>query len=135
MVLMSLFYLLLRLALRLITGGGQSDRARDVEIVVLRHQFQVLKRQAGRSRLRLTDRVLLAAASQALPKRTWSSFFVTPQTLCAGAASSSAASGAATVRGSAAAGRPCLIDVFLPRPHPGPRSPSHRPLKLQSPNR
>ena len=49
--------------------------------MVLRHQLMVLKRQAGRPRLRRRDRVFMAAISRALPRAPWSSFVVSPQTL------------------------------------------------------
>jgi hypothetical protein len=57
------------------------EHAKDVEIVVLRHQLQVLRRQAGRPRFRWSDRLLLAAASRHLPRETWRTFLVTPQTV------------------------------------------------------
>jgi hypothetical protein len=59
----------------------RGDRAEDIEILVLRHQLQVLHRQAGRPRFRPFDRALLAALSRAMPRERWSSFIVTPQTL------------------------------------------------------
>jgi len=49
--------------------------------VVLRHELSVLRRQAGRPRLRPSDRLLLAAASRLLPRSRWDSFLVTPATL------------------------------------------------------
>jgi putative transposase len=62
----------------LLTRG---DAAKDLEILVLRHQLTVLRRQAPRPRLEPADRVLLAAISRALPRSRWSCFFVTPETL------------------------------------------------------
>jgi putative transposase len=53
----------------------------EVELVVLRHQLKVLKRQVGRPRLRRRDRVFMAAISRVLPRTRWSSFLVSPQTL------------------------------------------------------
>ena len=51
-------------------GGSEShSQSKDVEIVVLRHQLKVLRRQAGRPRFRRLDRVVLAAASRTLPAR------------------------------------------------------------------
>jgi hypothetical protein len=77
-VLLSLLYML-RVILRLAPAGNGRDR--EVEILVLRHQVKVLKRKAGRPRLRRRDRILLAAAARILPKERWSCFIVTPQTL------------------------------------------------------
>jgi transposase InsO family protein len=48
---------------------------------VLRHQLKVLQRQVARPRLNRRDRVLLAAASRAMTKTSWSSFIVRPETL------------------------------------------------------
>src|SRR6266542_7045793 len=62
--------------------SGADDAAKDLEILVLRQQLRVLRRQAGRPRFTALDRVLLVAASRALPRQRWaSSFLVTPQTL------------------------------------------------------
>lgn len=53
-MLFALVYLLLRRLLQLV--GGSSDRLNnDVELVVLRHQLIVLKRQVGRPHLRRCD--------------------------------------------------------------------------------
>lgn len=59
----------------------RSERFKELEIVVLRHQLSVLRRQAGRPQLAMADRVLLAAASRLLPRTRWRSFIVTPATL------------------------------------------------------
>ena len=56
-------------------------RDREVEILVLRHQVQVLRRKVGRPKLRRCDRLFLAAAAHLLPKERWSCFIVTPATL------------------------------------------------------
>src|SRR5262249_24318332 len=58
-----------------------NEHAKDLEIVVLRHQLQVLRRQVGRPRFRWSDRLLLGAASRHLARETWRAFLVTPQTL------------------------------------------------------
>src|SRR5664280_2171590 len=80
----SLFYLVIRTLVRLLVGGGRPDRddgAKDLEILVLRHQLRVLQRTAGRPQLRVIDRVLLAAASRVIPRERWVTFLVTPVTL------------------------------------------------------
>ena len=80
----SLLYLVVRALVRLLVRGGRPDRddgAKDLEILVLRHQLRVLQRTAGRPQLRTLDRVLLAAASRVLPRGRWVAFVVTPATL------------------------------------------------------
>jgi putative transposase len=78
-MLFALLYLLLRRALRL-AAGSASDVHNDIELIVLRHQLAVLKRQVGRPRLRRGDRLFMAALSRVLSRPRWSSF-VSPQTL------------------------------------------------------
>jgi putative transposase len=60
---------------------ARGEAAKDLEILVLRHQLTVLRRQVQRPRLEPADRALLAAASRALPRGRWSCFFVKPETL------------------------------------------------------
>jgi hypothetical protein len=58
----SLLYLVVRALVRLLVRGGRPDRddgAKDLEILVLRHQLRVLKRTAARPQLRRVDRVLV----------------------------------------------------------------------------
>jgi putative transposase len=59
----------------------RSERSKELEILVLRHQLHVLQRQVARPRLRPADRLLLTALSRSLPKPAWASFFVSPATL------------------------------------------------------
>ncbi len=60
---------------------ARGDRAKDLEILVLRHQLTVLRRQLPRPKLEPADRAFLAALSRALPRARWSCFLVTPDTL------------------------------------------------------
>jgi hypothetical protein len=77
----SLVYLLLRQVLHMLTQLARDHRAKDVELLVLRHQVAVLRRQVRRPKLEPADRVVLAAPSRLLPRSRWPSFFVTPATL------------------------------------------------------
>ena len=77
----SLVYLLLRQVLRMLTQLARDGGAKDVELLVLRHQVAVLRRQVHRPELEPADRVVLAALSRLLLRPRWSAFFVTPATL------------------------------------------------------
>ena len=80
-MLLSLMYLVIRMLLRLLVRDGQGDAAKDLEIVVLRHELSVLRRQVKRPRFRGSDRAFLAAAARRLPRARWEHFLVTPRTL------------------------------------------------------
>src|SRR5438094_10279451 len=77
----SLVYLLLRQVLQMLTQLARDGSAKDVELLVLRHEVTVLRRQVHRPDLQPADRVVLAALSRLLPRHRWSAFFVTPATL------------------------------------------------------
>src|SRR5215475_9082810 len=77
----SLGYLALRCLLQLVLLRPRSESFKELEIVVLRHELAVLRRQVDRPRLRSSDRLLLTVASRLLPRSRWSSFMVTPTTL------------------------------------------------------
>jgi hypothetical protein len=77
----SFCYVLLRRVLQLAALRFRSKEFKELEIVVLRHELAVLRRQAGRPELTSADRVFLAAASRLLPRTSWRSFVVTPTTL------------------------------------------------------
>jgi putative transposase len=80
-VLPKLLYLTLCRCIQLLAMLARGDAAKDLEILVLRHQLTVLRRQVARPRLEPADRALLAALSRALPRCHWSCFFVKPDTL------------------------------------------------------
>jgi putative transposase len=80
---MSFLYLALRKLIELALLRPRSAEYKELEIVVLRHELSVLRRQIHRPDLRPADRAFLAAAARLLPRWRWSSFFVTPQTLLA----------------------------------------------------
>jgi len=59
----------------------RSEREKEIEILILRHQLRVLERQVARPQLTQADRALLAAFSRVVPRRAWGSFFVAPATV------------------------------------------------------
>ena len=59
----------------------RSQRSKDLEIIVLRHQVQVLRRQVGRPAIGDDDRTLLGAIAAVLPRRLRQGWIVTPETL------------------------------------------------------
>ena len=79
-VFFAFIHLLLRRLVQLVAGSSNRLDS-DVEVVVLRHQLRVLRRQVGRPRLRRRDRLFMAAISRTLPRARWSSFVVSPNTL------------------------------------------------------
>jgi putative transposase len=80
-VVWSFVYLALRHVLELILLCFRSTEAKEIEILVLRQELVVLRRQHPRPRLQPTDRALLAALSRLLPRGRWSVFLVQPETL------------------------------------------------------
>jgi putative transposase len=76
-----LAYLTLCRSIQLLVLLARGDAAKDMEILVLRHQLKVLRRQTPRPRLEPADRALLAAVSRVLPRARWSCLFVQPETL------------------------------------------------------
>jgi putative transposase len=81
LAILSLCYWILRRLLELAVLALRSKEAKEVEILVLRHQLHVLNRQVKRPHLKLHDRALLAAASRVLPRKRWGSLFVRPETV------------------------------------------------------
>jgi transposase InsO family protein len=59
----------------------RSGRSKDLEIIVLRHQLAVLRRQIDRPALNDSDRTLLGAIAAALPRPRRTGWLITPDTL------------------------------------------------------
>jgi hypothetical protein len=80
-LLVSALYVVVCRLLELVVLLGRRDRAKDLEILVLRHELSILRRQVGQPRYGPHDRLLLAALSRSLPRRCWNVFVVRPETL------------------------------------------------------
>ena len=64
----SLCYLAFRCSLQLVLLRPRSEGFKELEIVALRHELSVLRRQVGRPQLRSNDRLLLVVVSRLLPR-------------------------------------------------------------------
>jgi transposase InsO family protein len=76
-----MFRLLYRLLFSLARLAVRSGRSKDLELIVLRHQNAVLRRQIARPGLTDDDRTLLGAIAAELPKTLRRGWVVTPETL------------------------------------------------------
>src|SRR6266511_3940281 len=61
-------------------AAGRPRRPKEVEILVLRHELAILRRQTARPRLTRADRALLASLSRSLARPAWAVFTVKPET-------------------------------------------------------
>ena len=83
-MLLKIAYLLVRRILGLAVLVFRGDRAKDAELLILRHENAVLRRHAARIRYEPADRVWFAALAPFIPRRCWTEIFpVTPATLLA----------------------------------------------------
>ena len=80
-MILSVVYLVVRRLLELAVLLGRSEASKEIEILVLRHELVVLRRQVPRPRHQRRDRLWLAALSRLLPRSRWTVFAVTPQTV------------------------------------------------------
>ena len=83
-VLLKIAYLLMRWTFGLAVLMFRGDQAKNAELLVLRHENAVLRRNAGRVRYEPADRAWFTALTRFIPRRRWSGVFpVTPATLLA----------------------------------------------------
>ena len=78
----SLAYQLTRCLLDFLMLLTRREASKEAELVVLRHENAVLRRQAGRVRFQPADRLWFATLSRRIPRRRWHEVFaVTRATL------------------------------------------------------
>jgi len=80
-VLVGFVYLVVCRLLALVLLLARSDCSKELEILLLRHELSILRRQGRRPQIRACDRLVLAAFSRVIPRRLWRAFPVTPETL------------------------------------------------------
>ena len=78
---LSVIYALARRLFALVVLRGRGEGSKDVELLILRHEVAVLRRQIARPRLEPKDRVVLAVLSGLLGRERWNVRLVTPGTL------------------------------------------------------
>jgi hypothetical protein len=76
----SFVYLGLCRLLQLVVLLRRSERSKELEILLLRHELAILRRQPRRARLRRVDRAILAALARALPRSAWAGLSASPAT-------------------------------------------------------
>jgi putative transposase len=77
----SFVYLALCRLVQLVVLLCRSERSKEVEILLLRHELAILRRQRRRAPVRPVDRAILAALARALPRSAWAGLSVRPATL------------------------------------------------------
>jgi putative transposase len=83
-MIISVGYLIVRCLLDGLMVLARREVSKDAELLVLRHENAVLRRQISRVRYQPGDRLWLAALSRLIPRRRWGEVFaVSPATLLA----------------------------------------------------
>ncbi len=80
-LLWSFVYLIVRNLFALVWLLARRRCSKELEILVLRQELAILRRQRSRPRLTRADRALLAALSRSLPRAAWAAFSFKPETL------------------------------------------------------
>jgi hypothetical protein len=88
-VLLKIVCLLMRWLFSLAVLVSSGDRAKNAELLVLRHENAVLRRNAGRVQYEPGDRAWFAGLTRFIPRRHWAEVFpVTPRRCGPGTAGS-----------------------------------------------
>jgi putative transposase len=77
----SFLYLAMRALFGALVRSRRGLHVKDIELLVLRHELEILRRQVARPKLGAADRARLAAAACHLPRSSRSVLLMTPRTL------------------------------------------------------
>jgi hypothetical protein len=77
----TLIYTVVGRLLSLIVVRGRGEASKDIELVLLRHEVSVLRRQLPRPRLEPADRLIMAAFARHRPRSLRNFRIVSPGTL------------------------------------------------------
>jgi putative transposase len=80
-VALSFLYRLIRRVVEVVSTHRMDAFAKDAEILLLRHQVSVLRRQVARPRFTWSDLALVARLAPLVPRERWAAFLVTPETI------------------------------------------------------
>jgi putative transposase len=77
-VVWSFLYVALWRLFQLVVLLGRSERSKELEILLLRHELAIVRRQSRRAAFRPVDRAIFAALARALPRSALGSLSVRP---------------------------------------------------------
>ena len=88
-----MYHIMYRFLVAMVRLAARSRRSRDLEIIVLRHQLAVLRRQVARPELTDADRTLLGAIAARSHDRAEPGGWSPPTRCCTGIGAASPATG------------------------------------------
>ena len=102
----SVGYLLARCLLDGLMVLARREASKDAELLVLRHENAILRRQISRVRYQQADRLWLAALSRLIPRHRWGEVFAVTRRRCSPGTGGWSPADGTTPADAAPAGRP-----------------------------